>query len=1206
MKPFLYAFAITLGVAGSLAIAYFNVVPEIQVGTLSILKVSQGGTGANTLSGCLEGNGTGPITGSGLPCGTGSGEGFSTTSADFWKGARNFFSTSSADYWETQQAPRGGGGGNISGWATSTTAWGQLVLYPTNGTEDVVFGRTGTGATTSAPFWWDVSATTSFIGTGGAGDSFTAYGSSTSWSTGLASSSLNFIIARAANLASNVALSIDSALKLTFGSASSTGGISATYLCLTSDCRTSWPTGGGGSGNVATSTTETAGQLAYWTSSGATPATLGQIATGTLAATSPLALTGSTIILGASRTLSLDTSGTWSGNAGTASALAANGSNCAAGQAAGGVTAAGVAEDCTDYWTEAENTSAAYISDGNTNWDNSYGFITAADDIQFSTTSANFWQGTRSFFSTTSNDYWKTQNNFFSTTSADYYKSVTNFFSTTSADYLFTQRSFFSTTSANYWETQQGSRNPFTVASNYNATNMATTSILWMQNGLNASSTSHFVDIEASSVTTRNPGNTFGSILYNGGLNLYDTNGNNTVILDTGFNGGTSGYFSLGASGFVLTDDGDGAMQIQGQGNGADEALVLNFDDTPDTITFTSWTGVSNLDFSGIAKSTFTNASTTRISADYASSTLYFGAGLANCNTENMLTWTDGRFGCESDTSGSGGGNISGWATSTTAWSQLILYPTNGSEDVAFGGTGTGATTTAPFWWDVSATTSYIGNGGSGDSFTSYGSSTAFSTGIASSSLNYIISRAQNLSSNVALTIDSALKLTFGNASSTAGISSSYFSTTNATTTSLTVSNLSAGSCDVKANNGVLYCGTDATGSGGLSAYDAWTHPALGISATTSTLWLAGLNASSTVLFDNATSTLFTATTAWLTNLFIGADTLAEYISDTAGAFFTGNTETGITVTYQDADNTVDVVCDTASGSVFGCLTSTDWNTFNGKLSGYDAWTHPQAGTSATSSGMIFSASSTIFTLTSVQSTSTNATTSNLYVTNAPTFSTLTSALLTTGAGGLLAEYAGSTCTNQAVTAISALGVATCTTLTPSYLDLTANYTWTGRHDFGGAVAEMPNGTAPVVDEPGEYALDTSAANGGQLLIATSTNASFPAVIPLEQPLFSVTIGSTTPEFISSGDILVGRWTGKARRITRFECAVQGGTSKVMSVTDGTNTTNSLTCGTTNTAAAASTNDTFTANELWYIRHGATTGAVNNVTFTAYGYISRE
>lgn len=48
-----------------------------------------------------------------------------------------------------------------------------------------------------------------------------------------------------------------------------------------------------------------------------------------------------------SNTLSLNTSGTWSGNAGTATALAANGANCSAGSFPLGVDASGAAENCT-------------------------------------------------------------------------------------------------------------------------------------------------------------------------------------------------------------------------------------------------------------------------------------------------------------------------------------------------------------------------------------------------------------------------------------------------------------------------------------------------------------------------------------------------------------------------------------------------------------------------------------------------------------------------------------------------------------------------------------------------------------------------------------------------------------------------------------------------------------------------------------------
>ena len=63
--------------------------------------------------------------------------------------------------------------------------------------------------------------------------------------------------------------------------------------------------GGGGSGNVSTSTHETAGGIAYWTSNSATPALLGEVATSTLTASSPL--TGSFTQIGSSGSLGCQT-----------------------------------------------------------------------------------------------------------------------------------------------------------------------------------------------------------------------------------------------------------------------------------------------------------------------------------------------------------------------------------------------------------------------------------------------------------------------------------------------------------------------------------------------------------------------------------------------------------------------------------------------------------------------------------------------------------------------------------------------------------------------------------------------------------------------------------------------------------------------------------------------------------------------------------
>ncbi|MGB4107786.1 MAG: hypothetical protein WBK55_08330 [Alphaproteobacteria bacterium] len=51
---------------------------------------------------------------------------------------------------------------------------------------------------------------------------------------------------------------------------------------------------------------------------------------------------------------------TAAGNAATATALAANGSNCSAGSFPLGVNASGASESCTDAFTEAENTAAGY------------------------------------------------------------------------------------------------------------------------------------------------------------------------------------------------------------------------------------------------------------------------------------------------------------------------------------------------------------------------------------------------------------------------------------------------------------------------------------------------------------------------------------------------------------------------------------------------------------------------------------------------------------------------------------------------------------------------------------------------------------------------------------------------------------------------------------------------------------------------------
>lgn len=137
--------------------------------------------------------------------------------------------------------------------------------------------------------------------------------------------------------------------------------------------------GAGGSGTVSTSTNETAGNLAYWTSNSGTPARLGEVATTTLTASSPLSLSQAISVIGSSASaLSIDTSGAWSGTAGS---LAANGANCSSGSYPLGVDASGASEGCTDATTEINSAISTHASDADAHQD----LVTLAGSLDYIT-----------------------------------------------------------------------------------------------------------------------------------------------------------------------------------------------------------------------------------------------------------------------------------------------------------------------------------------------------------------------------------------------------------------------------------------------------------------------------------------------------------------------------------------------------------------------------------------------------------------------------------------------------------------------------------------------------------------------------------------------------------------------------------------------------------------------------------------------------
>ena len=61
---------------------------------------------------------------------------------------------------------------------------------------------------------------------------------------------------------------------------------------------------------------------------------------------------------------------------------------------------------------------------------------------------------------------------------------------------------------------------------------------------------------------------------------------------------GVASYLAIGDAGVRITNDNDGGLTFLGLGNGSDEDLTMNLDDVSNTVTFTTSTGVTVIDYS--------------------------------------------------------------------------------------------------------------------------------------------------------------------------------------------------------------------------------------------------------------------------------------------------------------------------------------------------------------------------------------------------------------------------------------------------------------------------------------------------------------------------------------------------------------------------------------------------------------------------------
>lgn len=188
------------------------------------------------------------------------------------------------------------------------------------------------------------------------------------------------------------------------------------------------------------------------------------------------------------------------------------------------------------------------------------------------------------------------------------------------------------------------------------------------------------------------------------------------------------------------------------------------------------------------------------------------------------------------------------------------------------------------------------------------------------------------------------------------------------------------------------------------------------------------------------------------------------YFTQTSGRTTLGSVATGtisatngVTVTAgrSAVGGALAIDCTVASGSAAGCLSSADWTIFNNSAdfaypftpitafgSTFAAGTTSQMyiNNSTFPSFFAVNASSTALSATSLSiggsGTTTISSAGAVSIPSGLTVADLTSALTLTGAGGLFAEYTGTTCTNQFVRVLSALGAATCATVVAGDVDL--------------------------------------------------------------------------------------------------------------------------------------------------------------------------
>ncbi len=548
--------------------------------------------------------------------------------------------------------------------------------------------------------------------------------------------------------------------------------------------------------------------------------------------------------------------------------------------------------------------------------------IVSGSSSGFSTTSANYWSSLGLGFSTTSANYWSSVNNFsgFSTTSADYWLSSKNA-TTTSLAVTGAATSTFAgglainggglkvstLTSAscdvkadsngNLYcgidATSAGAQDPFVFASNYGGVVAATSSSLWLQNGIFASSTSHFAAADFTSATSSafavlgsttisNVLNVGGIINANGGLTLpalasalLSTNGSGVTQVTT-----VSAPLNLSGSTLSISQAGTGS-------NGYLSSTDWNFFNNK--ISSTSLSGGSGISY---------NSSTGVI----ANTIAYPFPGNA---TSTQIAFNGGLTAAGATTT----------SLAVSASSTINTLNLTNALGVAFGGTGKSS---APSYGQL-----LVGNALGGYdllSTSSLGIVSGSSSGFSTTSADYWLGSKNATTTSLALTGTATSTFAGGLIISGGG---------------LQVSTLTSASCDVKADsNGNLYCGIDATGSaGGAFAFTPASNYGLLTNATSTPLWFQqGFQASSTSQIAYASTTAVSATIAYLGTASTSNLTVSNLPATLLSTNASGITQS-TTVASPLAFSGSSLTLTQATLAADGYLAAGDFATFNNKIS---------------------------------------------------------------------------------------------------------------------------------------------------------------------------------------------------------------------------------------------------------------------------------